>query len=222
MLKGVRQAVCLRFSINEMTLEAMRVRAAAIVRVAPERVTYELSLLFSCGAFRRAVTLLHDCGLDVPLFGRALDSSQWHADDVPLAAAMALVVGDPRAYSERWRWSESLRRDVASLQRIESTDRLAMFNAGESAARQYPALLRALGRNKDAALAEDAMSDALFEMRALLTGEEIAEITGIEPGRALGAIKRELLEAQVRGDVTTREQALAFVSSSDGRATRRP
>jgi hypothetical protein len=45
----------------------------------------------------------------------------------------------------------------------------------------------------------------------LLTGGEIAELTGIAPGAELGQIKRALLEAQIRGEVKTHAEAEAFV-----------
>jgi len=50
-----------------------------------------------------------------------------------------------------------------------------------------------------------------FAIRPLLTGNEIAQITGIQPGKELGRVMRALLEAQVRGEVTTKDQATEFV-----------
>src|ERR1043165_5076160 len=120
MLKAVRMAVRLGFSIDRETLAAIRPRAAAIARVAAERVAYELSVIFAANAFRTAVALLHETALDVPLFGRALAATRYHADDVPLAAALAILVDDPPAFAERWKWSDALRRDVVALQRLAS------------------------------------------------------------------------------------------------------
>jgi poly(A) polymerase len=79
-----------------------------------------------------------------------------------------------------------------------------LYDAGEAIARQLPAVLRALGRS-------DALDFPDFSTQALLTGNEIAEVTGLAPGKELGAIKRALLEAQIRGDVTTAEEAKRFV-----------
>ena len=71
-------------------------------------------------------------------------------------------------------------------------------------ASQLPALLRALGR-------DDRLDLPDFSIRALLTGDDIVALTGVDRGPRLGAIKRALLEAQIRGDVQRREQAEPFV-----------
>jgi hypothetical protein len=147
------------------------------------------------------VALLRDTGLAEPL---DLQVREMPSDDVSLAGAYALLVRDPRAYGERWRWSESLTREVTTLQRLMSKhDRLALFDAGEAIARQLQPLLP--GESLD-------LPD--FSIRVFLTGEEIAELARIEPGKRLGELKRKLLEAQVRGEVTTKDEAIRFVSSS--------
>jgi hypothetical protein len=199
-LKGVRMAVKYGFEIEPATHEAMRARASTIANVAAERVTVELSMILSSNAFRRAVALLRD----FPLF----DGGDFHADDVSLAGSYALLAKDARAFAERWRWSESLLREVLTLQRlIEHHDRIALFDAGEKIARQLPAVLRALGR-------DETLDWPDFTIAPLLTGDEIALVASLPPGRELGARKRALVEAQVKGDVTTREEAEAFVQSS--------
>ena len=208
MLKAIRMAVRLGFTIDEATVAAIRPRADAILRVAAERVAYELSVIFSSSAFRTAVALLRETALDVPLFGRELDAARYHADDVPLAAAFAILVDDPPAFAKRWKWSDSLLHDVVSLQRLASEHSLIeLYDAGERLAAQLPPMLRALGH--DAAV---AMPD--FSVKPLLTGDEIARLAKIEPGPRVGAIKRALLEAQLRGEVRTRDEAERLVTAS--------
>jgi hypothetical protein len=130
---------------------------------------------------------------------------------VGLAAAYALLVENPKAYAERWRWSDHLLHEVLTLQRlVDHHDRIALYDAGETIARQLPPLLRVLGR-------DDRVDMPDFSIRALLTGGEIAELTGLAPGKALGRIKRALLEAQVRGELATREEAARFVTASASR-----
>src|SRR3954451_4977120 len=90
MLKAIRMALRFNFDIDAETLNAIRSRAERITDVSVERVAYELTVIFSANAFRRAVSLLRETALDVPLFG-SLDH-EFHADDVPLAAALALLV----------------------------------------------------------------------------------------------------------------------------------
>jgi hypothetical protein len=165
-------------------------------------VTYELSIIFSAGRLRSAVDLLQRTGLFAPL---GFTLHELHADDVSLAGAYALLVDDPRTYAERWRWSADLLRDVLTLRRLVAAhDRLALYDAGQSLALQLPAVLHALG-------VDDQLDLPDFTIRAFLTGDDIAKLTGIAPGQELGKVKRALLEAQIRGEVTTREAAIAFV-----------
>lgn len=205
-LKGVRMAVKFGFAVEGQTLDAIRARAPRIVEMAAERVTYELSVILSAGKLRDAIDLLRSTHLAEPL---GLHPRDVHADavslDVSLAGAYALLVDDPRAYAERWRWSADLLREVLTLQHlIEHHDRIALYDAGETVALQLAPVLRALGRDERLDIPD-------FSIRPLLTGNEIVQITGVAPGQELGRIKRSLLEAQVRGEVTTKDQATEFV-----------
>ncbi len=204
MLRGVRLAVRFDFSIDEETVAAIRRRAGRITTVAAERVTYELHATFSAGKFRRALRLLHETALDEPLFGYPLNAEQFQADDASLAGAYALLLRDSRKFAERWRWSDALLKAVLTLQRLmHEANAIALYDAGEAIARQLPPLLRAVGR--------EAPPLPRFDTKALLDGREISALAGLPPGPRLGAIKRALLEAQLRGEVRTREQAEAFV-----------
>ncbi len=185
MLKAVRMAVRYDFEIDPATLEAIQERASRITDSARERITYELSVIFSANRFRRAVELLRETALDVPL---NLHTRQFHADDVSLAGAYALLTDE-----------------ASTLKRlVEEHDRIALYDAGEDLARQLPPVLRALGR-------DDTLDWPDFSTRALLTGEDITRITGLAPGKELGALKRALLEAQIRGEVHSVEEAERFV-----------
>jgi tRNA nucleotidyltransferase/poly(A) polymerase len=189
MLKAVRMAIKYDFALDDATLHAIRERASLITTSAQERVTSELAVIFSQSRLRRAVTLLRDTGL-APHIG--LRTPELHEDDVTLDGAYALL-------------AEEVKGDALTLRRlIDTHDRIALYDAGELVARQLPAVLRALGR-------DDRLDWPDFTIRALLTGEEIAGLTGLEPGKELGTVKRALLEAQIRGDVTTRDEATHFV-----------
>ena len=58
---------------------------------------------------------------------------------------------------------------------------------------------------------------ALEHPRPLLTGVEVAEIAGIEPGPELGRIAHALLRAQVRGEVRSRGGARRWIRKSSPR-----
>lgn len=207
MLRAIRLAVRFDFIIEDETVAAIRRRAARISTVAAERVRYELDGIFSAGKFRRALRLLNDTSLDEPLFGYEVDPSRFHADDISLAGAFALLLRDPRQFAQRWRWSADLLRGVTTLQSlIRDHDVLSLYDAGEEVAKQLPPLLRTIGRTDTPPIPPE-----LFATRTLVDGIEIAALTGLPPGPKLGAVKRALLEAQIRGDVKTRDEAERFV-----------
>ena len=56
-----------------------------------------------------------------------------------------------------------------------------------------------------------AKKDSLKPLPKLLDGIEIMEIKGIKQGAELGRIINELKEAQISGEVLTREDAIDFV-----------
>jgi tRNA nucleotidyltransferase/poly(A) polymerase len=199
LLRAVRFAATLGFEIEETTLNAIRARAATIISVSAERVTYELSLIMP--RFALAAALLRQTRLDVPIFGRELQASD--REELALAAAYALAVDDPRPFAERWRWSESLLRDVLTLQRLRKSRTLGdLYDAGEPLANALQSIVSET----------IAMPD--FSIRPLLDGDEIARIAGIEPGPRVGAIKRAMIEAQLEGKIDTREAAEAFVRAT--------
>jgi tRNA nucleotidyltransferase/poly(A) polymerase len=209
LLKSVRMAIRLEFEIDRATLAAIRERASSVLSVSAERVGTELGMIFAAGAFRRALALLHDTALDVPLFGEALDGARFGADELEPAGAYALLLSDAHSFAERFRWSDTLLRDVTTLQRLlDHPSLFTLYDAGHDLARQVPAMLRALGR-------EDRVEMPDFSTRALLTGDEIAAILDEPPGPRIGKLKRALLEAQLRGEVRTREEAVRRVKGEE-------
>jgi hypothetical protein len=58
-----------------------------------------------------------------------------------------------------------------------------------------------------------AKKDSLKPLPKLLDGIEIMEIKGIKQGAELGKIINELKEAQISGDVLTREDAIEFIKN---------
>lgn len=55
------------------------------------------------------------------------------------------------------------------------------------------------------------VKDSLEPLPKLLSGEEIMEILNIKPSKELGKIIKEIQEAQISGDITTREEALKHI-----------
>ena len=58
-----------------------------------------------------------------------------------------------------------------------------------------------------------SVKDTLKPLPKLLDGNDVMKILNIKPSPKLGEIMFVLHEAQISGDVTTKEQALEFVKS---------
>jgi tRNA nucleotidyltransferase/poly(A) polymerase len=229
MLKAVRMAMRYSFTIEESTANVIRERADAIETVAAERVTYELTTILSQPPLPRAFELLRQTRFDEVLFGRTRSVALLplpeaiDAEDARVIA-FALVFGDDAEqagrFAERWRWSESLTRDVVALIRFVQEWRggtsdpvIAAFDAGEATVRRAVALFRS-SREDDFADALEALlheHPELFKTTPLLTGTEIGELAGIAAGPEIGRLKRALLEAQLHGEVRDRAEAEALV-----------
>lgn len=57
------------------------------------------------------------------------------------------------------------------------------------------------------------IKDSLKPLPKLVSGEEIMELLNIKPSKELGIIIKALQEAQISGDIITKEEALAFVKN---------
>jgi hypothetical protein len=53
--------------------------------------------------------------------------------------------------------------------------------------------------------------ETLKPLEKLLSGDEIMKLLGINAGKKLGEIIKELKEAQISGDVVSKEDAINFV-----------
>lgn len=63
------------------------------------------------------------------------------------------------------------------------------------------------------------IKDNLKPLPKLLSGEEIMEILNINPSPELGKLVKALQEAQLAGDITNKEEAIAFVSAFKDNST---
>ena len=229
-IKAVRMAVRYQLSIDQETAAALRRRAPEIVDVAIERVHDELMAILSERDLPRGIELLRLLDLDQVIFRQRLDPTPFKSlagVAFQSSAALALIhrsAKDAELHGEarRWSWSVAEERRVSALARGAR----AMAKGGEVAI-----ILHDLGPDLSPSLApllqahgEPAAADAvdstlrargleIFAMRPLLPGDEIARLTGLPTGPAIGRLKRALLEAQLRRELSTPGEAEIFVRS---------
>ncbi|MEO8216356.1 MAG: hypothetical protein ABI718_04675 [Acidobacteriota bacterium] len=228
LLKGVRMAVQCSFDIEPATLQAIRSRAPLINSVAVERIAVELLSIFSQGIAGSAARLLHETALDAEIFGKPFEARQLRAfDKVPAGDPLAIFalaflewpVTRIRQFAMRFRWSDLVLREVMktleAIKKLEDGDHpgipVVAFDAGREAVGRTLLLLRATGKRALASKLQRAVEagEEIFSTSSFLTGEEIQEIARLRPGRTVGTLKRRLLEAQLRGEILSKESAVA-------------
>lgn len=232
-VKAVRMAAKYGFEIEPQTLAAMTRNAHLISRVAVERVTYELRAILSEPDAPRGARLLAGSGIDRVIFGRSLteqDAARIRSaglHDADVAIALLLTEDQVRPFSARWRLSSSSRDSVIGMHRFArrvsedpASIPITLFDAGRDLAERSAAFLRGMGDVESADLVSTTITrdgERIFSSEPFLTGDEIAELTGVAPGPELGRMKRAMLEAQLRGELTGREDAETFVRRAHSR-----
>ncbi|HVR42404.1 MAG TPA: hypothetical protein VMS56_03070 [Thermoanaerobaculia bacterium] len=224
-VKAARMAAVLSFTIEEETLAACRDLAGEIDTVAPERIGVEIDAMFGAGSPGTARLALAEIGLDRGIFGRELPAAldRLKGGDAVLALAVIYRGASDREVRDavrRLRWPAARREAVRAVFGLDRALHgltpdpgridLALFDAGEEAADRTASLLEAFGETPLCALVRarlDARGAELFATRPLLSGEEISAATSLPPGPAIGRLKRALLEAQIRNEVLTRQDA---------------
>ncbi|MCM2317420.1 MAG: hypothetical protein NDJ92_19910 [Thermoanaerobaculia bacterium] len=235
-VRGLRLMAELALTIDPATLDAMRRYARQAVDVAPERLGVEWLALLSASsaeALHSALALVRELGLELSFAGAPLEEAAMEAavsvggsDPVTRLAALALL-GDGDALCatsmrlglgasrvDAVKRAAGLARRLAEAAPAAAVDRVALHDAGEEATRRAIALLRATGRRDvsdelGSLVSRDGV--AIFAMRPLLDGDRIGAETGIAPGPRIGAIRRALLEAQLRGEIGNEAEAREFV-----------
>lgn len=226
-LKAVRMVSMFGFALDPETARVSRDVAPRLRDVAVERVASELELIFSTGEPSLASEAFTLTGAGPALFGR--DIPPLYAKITPGDAAVvfaSIFRDEPDALRET---AEALRLPgilVADAAAVLAFDRaldeaiakedldVLLYQTGELDARRGASLRLALGDAESAARVKERIStrgEGLFSIEPLLGGLEIAELAGVAPGPILGRLKQELILAQVRGEVTTRDAAEAWL-----------
>jgi hypothetical protein len=234
-LRGARLLAELALAPEGETLAAMRRHAPAVAGAAPERLGSEwLALLAArdAAAFRRGLELVRELGLDTVLLGGAMSDVAIEmavrvedADPVSRLAAIALETDEAALCGSLLRLGlgaarvDALRGACRLVRRLRGgegreIDPVLLHDEGAAAARRAIAIVRAAGDAGLAARISERVArdgERIFSARPLLDGHAIVALTGLEPGPRVGAIRRALLVAQLRGEVGSEEEARAFV-----------
>ncbi len=138
-----------------------------------------------------------------------------------IAQVAQLIEHHLRIPQYRSEWSDSaVRRLMFDLgDQLEGAMALAEADVRASDPSDYPEFDQRLAELR-ARVREVGEAAELARMKPLLNGEEVMELLGIGPGPRVGEVLEFLLDQQIEGTITTREEAVAAVRERFGRKER--
>jgi tRNA nucleotidyltransferase (CCA-adding enzyme) len=243
-LRLVRFALLLPgFSVDPHTKDLARAASGQLGMVAIERIREELELIIRRAIPTQALRLLDDLAL-IPQLWNLKSDNRLNTD--ALAATLAAcerveelchrLIGrgpDRHKTLPRAILTRTQARTIASLAAVEPRElgaapRPFLAQWGESwlEAAAISASLAAAGEERLESWLEqlgaliEAEGKRVLEPRPLLNGQEIQHLLGVPPGPTIGRLLQTLLDAQLRGEVTTRETAAQFLLESHTTRTR--
>jgi tRNA nucleotidyltransferase (CCA-adding enzyme) len=228
-LRAARMAGSFGFSIEDATLAACRRHVDRVLEAAPERITFETRLVLSGRFPDLAAASFRAIGLDRVMLGFALEDTEVAAwarlgsEADPLATVALLFDHHPQLldrFVSRTTFSSTEERAIRATRRVidavgRGNEREVLEVAateGADATERARRVLAALQKT-DAAetLTRVLKRPSVFDVEALLDGEEISRLTSLPPGPRIGELKHALWRAQLHGDVRTREEAVAWI-----------
>jgi len=242
LLRAVRFAATLGFALDPATAEAVRSQADGLPTVSGERIGAEMRRILADPNRPRGVRLLSEVDLLAPAApgvaalsegkrDRALRALEGLGEEpVPFPRALAALlidVGTVQPIADAWRLSNAEAQRTGDL--LADLDALTDFAAlpphqkKRLLARDHAADLIALTaavRRADGEPTTDADAAAAYLAETppaelapapLLTGADLIA-AGMKPGPEFKALLDRAYDAQLDGEVSTTEEALAFVS----------
>ena len=240
MIRAVRFAVALDFRIDASTADAIAERAANIASISGERIFDELGKMLARESAPAAVRKLHELGLAREILPELLaDETKWDEALGRLDAAAAkkdlnlslgallagLTGGQIRRVLRRWGGSNDLATELCfhskhlgdwrhaagmplcefkRLMACEWFDRLrVLWKAEERRIDDAETQSRRIARRAKAIPADQIAPEPY------VTGDELIAM-GLREGPCLGRLLRQLYDAQLNGEITSREQARAL------------
>ena len=243
-LRAVRLAARLGFEIEPATARAIREHASELVGVSRERIGEEVRRMMRHPSRARAVSMLHQLGLDAPVLGEAVGDrplaalnalrpeaspvaalGAWAIDRFGVDAALAGVASWRSRLmlsNDEWRALQSALSVLATLRTgwggapVAARKRLLTGDGADDAR----ALLRAIDPDASAALereGERLAGDGVgLRPRPLLTGDDLIRL-GLRPGPGFKGLLDLVYDAQLEGRVASLDDAVAMARREAGR-----
>lgn len=238
MLRAVRFAATFGFEIEEETFHALRTMAPDIVVVSAERIGEEMKRMLLDPGRQRALRLLRDSGLlhillpelerlfddECPRWEETLNVLNALVSPTPALALAALLhkldnPADVTTVGQRWRWPNKVigraRWIVAHHRRIEDArrrdwaeiQRLLVHRGAD----ELLALREAIASPDDPDVRycreRQSLPGDQLDPEPLISGDDLVA-RGLRPGKIFSTILKRVRDAQLRGKIATRQQAL--------------
>lgn len=243
-LRAVRLAAKLGFEIETDTAQAIREHASELVGVSRERIGEEVRRMMAHPSRAQAMAMLHTLGLDAPVLGesmgeRSLDTLAALAPEASPAAALGawaidrLGVDEAPAGIESWRaalmlsndeWRSlasalgclvSIRSDWHDMSVARRKRTLAASGCGDA-----QAMLASIDPITADAIAREAQSLAAdgvgIQPAPLLTGDDLVS-DGFNPGPGFRGLLELVYDAQLEGQIISRDEAIRLAEQEAGR-----
>ncbi len=237
MIRAVRFAIRLDFSMTEDVVEGIRRNADRIVDISGERICDEISKMLGADSSQEAMQML----ADLKLAGHILPElfkhdGQWAAamarlatvagrQDVLLSLAAMFVGAGSRAVGKivrRWGASNEIKRSLCwmsdHLHDWQTATDMAMCDFKRLLACEDFDRLGILWRYEETLAAGSSVkSDAILQRAAGIAADQISpppfidgeelKVMGLKEGRELGVILRCVYDSQLNEEITSKEQA---------------
>ena len=242
MIRAVRFAAALGFRIDPATARAVGKNAGKIQHVSRERIFDELSRILSLPTAGQALEKLAEVKLATHILGEVFARKLWPAavrrvtaiagrKDATLAMAALLADlpgGDIRKMARRWGAPNALRDAVlwlaGRLGNWATAEDLALCDLKRLMAHEHFGRLRALWRAEEQSATGKTTHSLRIARRAgridqaevapppLVTGNDLIAM-GLPEGPAVGRMLKRLYDAQLNGDLRSRQAAMAAARS---------
>ena len=238
MIRAVRFAIRLGFSIDPPTAESIQAYAPHITSISGERIFDELSKMLRLGSAAEALGMLADLGLakhilpelfsPPALWPQGLDRVSCVARRCDLALSLSallagLAAGQIGGIVRRWGASNELKESLTWISKHlddwRHAERMSLADFKRLLARDEYSMLERLWAYEERKATGHAVSVRRVARRRraidprqiapppMVTGDDLKKL-GLCEGRLLGRILRELYDAQLNEQLSSRDEAM--------------